>query len=78
MNRYERQTGQAPRSLRNSMLLWSAGGILLIGALALLGIRVTRRNGSGHGREFGGGAAAGSAPVGQAIEVRQIASRKTG
>jgi membrane protein implicated in regulation of membrane protease activity len=38
MNRYERQTEQTRRaSLRNSMLLWSAGGILLIGALALLG-----------------------------------------
>jgi amino acid transporter len=38
MNRFERQAEQTRRaSLRNSLLLWSAGGILLIGALALLG-----------------------------------------
>jgi hypothetical protein len=38
MNRYERQTEQTRRaSLRNAMLLWSAGGILLVGILALLG-----------------------------------------
>lgn len=38
MNRYERQTEQTRRaSLRNGMLLWSAGGILLVGVLALLG-----------------------------------------
>ncbi len=38
VNRYERQAEQTRRaSLRNSLLLWTAGGILLIGALALLG-----------------------------------------
>jgi membrane protein implicated in regulation of membrane protease activity len=38
MNRFERQAEEIRRaSLRNSLLLWSAGGILLIGALALLG-----------------------------------------
>ena len=38
MNRYERQTEETRRAaLRNSLLLWSTSGILLIGALALLG-----------------------------------------
>lgn len=38
MNRYERQTEQTRRAaLRNSMMLWSTGGILLVAALALLG-----------------------------------------
>lgn len=38
VNRYERQADQTRRaSLRNSMLLWSALGILLVAALAILG-----------------------------------------
>ena len=38
MNRFEQQAEQTRRaSLRNSLLLWSAGGILLIAALAVLG-----------------------------------------
>jgi len=38
MKRFERQAEQTRRAgLRNSMLLWSAGGILVIAALALLG-----------------------------------------
>ncbi len=38
MNRFERQAEQTRRSsLQNSMLLWGAGGVLLIGVLALLG-----------------------------------------
>ncbi len=38
MNRFERQAEQTRRaSLQNSLLMWSAGGILIVGALALLG-----------------------------------------
>ena len=38
MNRYERQVEEQRRaSLRNSLLLWSTAGILLVVALAILG-----------------------------------------
>jgi 4-hydroxybenzoate polyprenyltransferase len=38
MNRFEQQAERSRRaSLSNSLLLWSAAGILLIAALALLG-----------------------------------------
>ena len=38
MNRYEQQAEQTRRnSLRNSLLLWSISGILLVAALAILG-----------------------------------------
>src|SRR4051794_26471596 len=37
MNRFEQQAEQTRRaSLRTSLMLWSVGGILLVGALALL------------------------------------------
>ncbi len=52
MNRFERQSEQTRRrSLQNSMLLWSTGGILLIAVLALLGFS------TGANREFWKGAA---------------------
>ena len=39
MNRFEQQAEQTRRAaLRTSLLLWIVGGILLIGALALLGV----------------------------------------
>lgn len=38
MNRFERQAEQTRRaSLQSSLLMWSAGGVLVVGALALLG-----------------------------------------
>jgi hypothetical protein len=38
MNRYERQAEQTRRaSLQSSLLMWSAGGLLVVAALALLG-----------------------------------------
>jgi 4-hydroxybenzoate polyprenyltransferase len=52
MNRFERQSEQTRRrSLQNSMLLWSTGGILLIAVLALLGYS------GGANQEFWKGAA---------------------
>jgi hypothetical protein len=52
MNRFERQSEQTRRrSLQNSMLLWSTGGILLVAVLALLGFS------SGANQEFWKGAA---------------------
>jgi hypothetical protein len=52
MNRFEQQAEQTRRSsLRNSMLLWSIGGILLVGILALLGYS------TGANQEFWKGAA---------------------
>jgi hypothetical protein len=39
MNRFEQQAEQTRRAaLRTSLMLWSVGGILLVGALALLGV----------------------------------------
>jgi amino acid transporter len=39
MNRFEKQAEQQRRSsLQSALLMWSAGGILLVGALAILGI----------------------------------------
>lgn len=52
MNRFEQQAERTRRTLlRNSMLLWSIGGILLVGILVLLGYS------SGANQEFWKGAA---------------------
>lgn len=69
MNRFERQSEQTRRrSLQNSMLLWSTGGILLIAVLVLLGFS------SGANQEFWKGAAIVVAAVFLLI-VRQVGRR---